>query len=235
MTRKCFRVSNVELGTRTNAICGVTASSSVGVSRSLLVSSVRVGSNTSITLPLIWCANTAATLTVSPLSFRSQSSCLGDKAIFTVRIAGTGIPSGTKQRSLLQEGNSEQLVPVFRAKTGFSVSGARWRTSINAHYSVTNALSVGNSRSSSALTADYGANASVTWRPTFCAARTGQLWECDQCGKVYKWRGNMLTHKKFQCGKSPTIQCEFCDYRTFRRSHLRRHTFSKHLPQSLSH
>lgn len=53
-------------------------------------------------------------------------------------------------------------------------------------------------------------------------------WVCTQCGKTYKWQGNLRTHQKVECGKEPSLTCSFCPYRTPHKSNLKRHIGVKH-------
>ncbi|XP_046663214.1 longitudinals lacking protein, isoforms A/B/D/L-like [Homalodisca vitripennis] len=51
---------------------------------------------------------------------------------------------------------------------------------------------------------------------------------CDQCGKVYKHKCNLLTHRRYECGTEPRFPCPFCPYRAKRRTHLKGHCALKH-------
>ncbi|PSN32883.1 hypothetical protein C0J52_13331 [Blattella germanica] len=33
---------------------------------------------------------------------------------------------------------------------------------------------------------------------------------CPGCGKVYRWRKNMISHMRLECGKEPQFQCPHC-------------------------
>ena len=52
--------------------------------------------------------------------------------------------------------------------------------------------------------------------------------KCHQCGKVYRWKGNLQTHLRIECGKPPQLQCPFCPQRFKHKSHLKRHMLCRH-------
>lgn len=50
------------------------------------------------------------------------------------------------------------------------------------------------------------------------------LYSClNNCGKTYKYRQSMMLHVKFECGKEPQFQCEFCHKKFAHRGSLRNH------------
>lgn len=51
---------------------------------------------------------------------------------------------------------------------------------------------------------------------------------CVSCGKVYKSKAAWYRHSHNECGREPNICCTQCDYRTYQRSHLRRHMLGRH-------
>lgn len=51
---------------------------------------------------------------------------------------------------------------------------------------------------------------------------------CENCGKVYKHRGNMRRHMVYECGKQARFQCTFCDRKFHQQSNLKRHYDNKH-------
>lgn len=51
---------------------------------------------------------------------------------------------------------------------------------------------------------------------------------CQNCGKVYKHRGNMRRHMQYECGKPAMFQCSFCDRKFHQQSNLKRHFENKH-------
>lgn len=50
--------------------------------------------------------------------------------------------------------------------------------------------------------------------------RTGTF-PCHQCGKTYRWKGNLSQHLRFECGKAPQFKCPYCPYRSKHRSDLK--------------
>ncbi|XP_044270640.1 longitudinals lacking protein, isoforms A/B/D/L isoform X13 [Tribolium madens] len=51
---------------------------------------------------------------------------------------------------------------------------------------------------------------------------------CENCGKVYKHRGNMRRHMVYECGKQARFQCSFCNRKFHQQSNLKRHFENKH-------
>nr|XP_024215963.1 zinc finger protein Xfin-like [Halyomorpha halys] len=49
---------------------------------------------------------------------------------------------------------------------------------------------------------------------------------CD-CGKSYRYRAGLYTHRKFECGKEPQFPCPVCSYRATRKSSLKVHMYSE--------
>jgi len=52
--------------------------------------------------------------------------------------------------------------------------------------------------------------------------------QCPGCGKVYRWRKNMISHMRLECGKEPQFQCPHCPQRTTQKSSLLTHIHNKH-------
>jgi uncharacterized C2H2 Zn-finger protein len=52
--------------------------------------------------------------------------------------------------------------------------------------------------------------------------------QCPGCGKVYRWRKNMVSHMRLECGKEPQFQCPHCPQRTTQKSSLLTHIYNKH-------
>lgn len=46
---------------------------------------------------------------------------------------------------------------------------------------------------------------------------------CMNCGKKYNWKGNLRRHIKLECGRDPSLKCQFCNYVTKHKSSLLRH------------
>ena len=53
---------------------------------------------------------------------------------------------------------------------------------------------------------------------------------CPQCGKVYRWRGNLNLHLRQECGKEPQFQCPHCPHRSKQKSNLKTHILNIHGP-----
>ncbi|XP_024080819.1 RE1-silencing transcription factor B-like [Cimex lectularius] len=51
---------------------------------------------------------------------------------------------------------------------------------------------------------------------------------CSDCGRVYKYKHNMVYHRKHSCGQPDRLSCMHCDYKGSAVSHLRFHLYSKH-------
>lgn len=51
---------------------------------------------------------------------------------------------------------------------------------------------------------------------------------CQNCGKVYKHRGNMRRHVQYECGKPAMFQCSYCERKFHQQSNLKRHFENKH-------
>lgn len=48
------------------------------------------------------------------------------------------------------------------------------------------------------------------------------------CGRMYKSKGSLTDHQRWECGKDPTFQCPYCEYCAKRKKHLRRHVICVH-------
>ncbi|XP_054286050.1 sal-like protein 2 [Macrosteles quadrilineatus] len=51
---------------------------------------------------------------------------------------------------------------------------------------------------------------------------------CEQCGKLYKQKGTLAFHLRYECGKEPQFSCDFCDYKAKRKTSLNSHVAFKH-------
>ncbi|VEN64375.1 unnamed protein product [Callosobruchus maculatus] len=38
------------------------------------------------------------------------------------------------------------------------------------------------------------------------------MYKCRTCGKIYKHRQTLYNHARYECGKEPSFQCEYCPY-----------------------
>lgn len=48
------------------------------------------------------------------------------------------------------------------------------------------------------------------------------------CGKLYKYKKNMLLHYRNECGKEPRFKCQYCAKRFVKKYGLRSHVISIH-------
>ena len=56
------------------------------------------------------------------------------------------------------------------------------------------------------------------------ASESYSEFECpNNCGRKYKYRQSMMLHFKFECGKEPQFECEFCQKRFAHKGSLRNH------------
>ncbi|RZF39421.1 hypothetical protein LSTR_LSTR000942 [Laodelphax striatellus] len=46
---------------------------------------------------------------------------------------------------------------------------------------------------------------------------------CRICGRVYKWRRTLHNHYLYECGKSPSFKCPYCDQMSKRKSNITVH------------
>lgn len=51
---------------------------------------------------------------------------------------------------------------------------------------------------------------------------------CEQCGKLYKQKGTLAFHLRYECGKEPQFSCDFCNYKAKRKTSLNSHIAFKH-------
>lgn len=51
---------------------------------------------------------------------------------------------------------------------------------------------------------------------------------CENCGRVYRHRGNMRRHMVYECGKAAKFQCAHCRRRFHQLSNLKRHCDTQH-------
>ncbi|RZF39439.1 hypothetical protein LSTR_LSTR000960 [Laodelphax striatellus] len=52
---------------------------------------------------------------------------------------------------------------------------------------------------------------------------------CERCGRTYRFKRDMRTHIKYECGMEPRFHCPHCSYRSKRKGDLRAHIAIKHL------
>ena len=55
-----------------------------------------------------------------------------------------------------------------------------------------------------------------------------ESYSCPKCGKLYRWRSNMLRHRRQECGKEPQYQCPYCPKKTKQKGNLIMHMKTMH-------
>ncbi|XP_014217581.1 zinc finger protein 224-like [Copidosoma floridanum] len=60
--------------------------------------------------------------------------------------------------------------------------------------------------------------------------RTNSLssWQCQQCGKSYSLRQNLMKHVRFECGGRKHFGCRLCSSRYTQKASLARHLLNRH-------
>lgn len=56
----------------------------------------------------------------------------------------------------------------------------------------------------------------------------GTSYSCQNCGKSYNAKRNLMRHLKVECGKDPQFGCPFCDYKNHRKNEMRKHCRKRH-------
>ncbi len=51
---------------------------------------------------------------------------------------------------------------------------------------------------------------------------------CDKCGKTYRWKEGLNSHKRLYCGKEPSFECTYCGKKMFQKINLRMHITNQH-------
>ncbi|PNF37581.1 hypothetical protein B7P43_G11954 [Cryptotermes secundus] len=70
--------------------------------------------------------------------------------------------------------------------------------------------------------ADYRGRSSVSdWKQP-------GAYRCPSCGKLYRWKKNLISHRRLECGKEPQLQCPYCPHRTKHKSSLVKHVDRLH-------
>ncbi|KAJ4427488.1 hypothetical protein ANN_25136 [Periplaneta americana] len=52
--------------------------------------------------------------------------------------------------------------------------------------------------------------------------------QCQTCGKSYRYKKNMIRHIRFECGKEPQFQCPYCPHQTKHKSSVQIHIRNRH-------
>lgn len=56
-----------------------------------------------------------------------------------------------------------------------------------------------------------------------CIGGVAQFACPNNCGRVYKYKGNMMVHYKLECGKEPSFMCKFCMKKFTKKGNLKTH------------
>lgn len=54
------------------------------------------------------------------------------------------------------------------------------------------------------------------------------FFHCQCCDKIYKSKGMLNRHMKFECNKEPSFYCMICSFKAKRKDSLKRHIALKH-------
>lgn len=60
-------------------------------------------------------------------------------------------------------------------------------------------------------------------------SRRQPKFECDGCGRIYRWKEGLASHKRLYCGKEPRYKCPHCDKRSFQKINLDTHIATYHV------
>lgn len=52
--------------------------------------------------------------------------------------------------------------------------------------------------------------------------------QCNDCGRKYRYRHGLRYHQKYECGKDPTFKCEHCARMFYYPGNLKKHMIYKH-------
>lgn len=58
---------------------------------------------------------------------------------------------------------------------------------------------------------------------------------CDRCGRAYKSINALESHKRLECGLPPKFVCYYCEYRSKRKSDIKRHIGYTHPSKSFQY
>lgn len=53
-------------------------------------------------------------------------------------------------------------------------------------------------------------------------------YQCPNCSRKYFHKANLTRHQRLECGKEPTMNCQYCPYITKHKSSLKSHFKYKH-------
>ncbi|XP_054287667.1 zinc finger protein 32-like [Macrosteles quadrilineatus] len=52
--------------------------------------------------------------------------------------------------------------------------------------------------------------------------------QCLACNKIYKGKGNLIKHQRYECGDKRPFACTLCSYSAKQKNNLKLHMFNKH-------
>lgn len=67
----------------------------------------------------------------------------------------------------------------------------------------------------------------IPWRLRTLVNDEGKI-TCEVCGRTYKYKAGYYNHRRYECGKKPSMQCPKCPYRSKTRGALKAHLALRH-------
>ncbi|XP_039285463.1 zinc finger protein 814-like [Nilaparvata lugens] len=58
-------------------------------------------------------------------------------------------------------------------------------------------------------------------------SKPSENFKCQNCGKEYRYKGNLKFHLKNECGKEPSLQCPHCPHRTKQKRYVEYNEFNE--------
>lgn len=55
-----------------------------------------------------------------------------------------------------------------------------------------------------------------------------KMYKCIECSRIYKHRGTLNHHLRYECGKNAQFHCRFCPYKAKQKGNLKRHMLFLH-------
>lgn len=60
------------------------------------------------------------------------------------------------------------------------------------------------------------------------STKKGRTFSCDKCGKCYRIAQSMYAHRKYECGKQPEYECQYCQKKFHRPGNMKSHIINVH-------
>lgn len=57
---------------------------------------------------------------------------------------------------------------------------------------------------------------------------TPQMFSCERCGRSYKHKTSLYTHRKYECGNKKSFECPLCPYKSAQKISMKSHMQRKH-------